>query len=630
MLRLLLLTLRLPSWSIGLALGVLALASCDSSKREAMTALRERGIPMNGPALLRAVEEDDAEVLRLLLTAGVYSGHRDPQGRTPLYRAVEGGQLDAAWLLVDAEADVNAPGPGEVTPLALAVVNGETALAEKLLQAGARPEGLTPDGSRLLPWAIRHGRMAFVRALMQGGADPHQKDADGSPLLHVAMAAGRKDLAMELIRLGADCGAPNADGESALVIAVRKGWLEQVGPLVRAGADPNLADRDGLTPLARALETRDFELARKLWRLGAVPDAYLLNRSLAEAYEARECEKLGWLLRFGADPSPPGGPCLVRRAAGDDRLGDLHLFLGYTGEVPEGMLYDACRSNRVDLASLLLAHGANPNPSRAPFLDTPFTMAVASGSDALALRLLDAGAHPDLRGAQGVPPLLVAIARGRAGTVRALVERGVDVNKAIPSPVDERFVKTVRGATMRWLLRKDSRITPIMLAADSGSVETARTLIDKGARKQVWTRRNSTWPINIAARNDDVPMMRLLLGKDPYVEEREVLVDLSDQELRVFGKSGEEIFKTKVSTGKQGYATRTGTFAVTNRYRHWTSTIYHASMPYFQRLSCSDFGFHRGYVPGYPASHGCIRVPSGNAAKLFQILDLGDRVRIVE
>jgi lipoprotein-anchoring transpeptidase ErfK/SrfK len=52
-------------------------------------------------------------------------------------------------------------------------------------------------------------------------------------------------------------------------------------------------------------------------------------------------------------------------------------------------------------------------------------------------------------------------------------------------------------------------------------------------------------------------------------------------------------------------------------------------MPYFQRLSCSDFGLHQGVVPGYPASHGCIRVPAGNAAKLFTMTEAGDRVRIL-
>lgn len=51
-------------------------------------------------------------------------------------------------------------------------------------------------------------------------------------------------------------------------------------------------------------------------------------------------------------------------------------------------------------------------------------------------------------------------------------------------------------------------------------------------------------------------------------------------------------------------------------------------MPYFQRLSCSDFGFHYGYVPNYPASHGCIRLPMDSAKKLFAMTEVGDRVTI--
>jgi lipoprotein-anchoring transpeptidase ErfK/SrfK len=52
-------------------------------------------------------------------------------------------------------------------------------------------------------------------------------------------------------------------------------------------------------------------------------------------------------------------------------------------------------------------------------------------------------------------------------------------------------------------------------------------------------------------------------------------------------------------------------------------------MPFFQRLSGSDFGLHQGNLPGYPASHGCIRLPAKNAAKLFSMTSEGDRVRIV-
>jgi lipoprotein-anchoring transpeptidase ErfK/SrfK len=137
------------------------------------------------------------------------------------------------------------------------------------------------------------------------------------------------------------------------------------------------------------------------------------------------------------------------------------------------------------------------------------------------------------------------------------------------------------------------------------------------------------WPLNFASRRGDVPMMRLILGRDPKREDRHIEVRLSEQRARLFDAQGNELFSTKVSTGRKGFSTPTGEFVITNKNREWTSTIYHASMPYFQRLSCSDFGLHQGVVPGYPASHGCIRVPAGNAAKLFAMTEEGDRVRIL-
>ena len=58
------------------------------------------------------------------------------------------------------------------------------------------------------------------------------------------------------------------------------------------------------------------------------------------------------------------------------------------------------------------------------------------------------------------------------------------------------------------------------------------------------------------------------------------------------------------------------------------STIYKCAMPFFMRLNCRDFGMHQGNVPGYPASHGCIRVPAGTAQRLFRDLPVGTLVSI--
>jgi lipoprotein-anchoring transpeptidase ErfK/SrfK len=53
-------------------------------------------------------------------------------------------------------------------------------------------------------------------------------------------------------------------------------------------------------------------------------------------------------------------------------------------------------------------------------------------------------------------------------------------------------------------------------------------------------------------------------------------------------------------------------------------------MPYFMRLSCREIGLHAGVCPGYPASHGCIRMPHGEVRAFFGVLKIGDPVIITD
>jgi len=73
-----------------------------------------------------------------------------------------------------------------------------------------------------------------------------------------------------------------------------------------------------------------------------------------------------------------------------------------------------------------------------------------------------------------------------------------------------------------------------------------------------------------------------------------------------------------VSTGRQGFRTPTGSYVVTDKHRKWRSTLYPAEMPYFMRLSCGDIGFHQGNLPGYPASHRCIRMRREDRCRFSQ------------
>jgi lipoprotein-anchoring transpeptidase ErfK/SrfK len=84
-----------------------------------------------------------------------------------------------------------------------------------------------------------------------------------------------------------------------------------------------------------------------------------------------------------------------------------------------------------------------------------------------------------------------------------------------------------------------------------------------------------------------------------------------------------------VSTARRGMHTPTGIFEVSEKDASHISTIYHVSMPFYMRLSGEPFGMHAGYLPGYPASHGCIRMPKNKAALFFKNVIVGTPVLIV-
>ena len=109
---------------------------------------------------------------------------------------------------------------------------------------------------------------------------------------------------------------------------------------------------------------------------------------------------------------------------------------------------------------------------------------------------------------------------------------------------------------------------------------------------------------------------------DPLV----AVISLPSQRVNVYGSTG-VIAESKVSTGQSGFRTPTGVFSILQRNRYHESNIYSgAPMPFMQRLTWSGIALHQGVVPGYPASHGCIRLPGEFANRMWGIGRVGMRV----
>ena len=98
----------------------------------------------------------------------------------------------------------------------------------------------------------------------------------------------------------------------------------------------------------------------------------------------------------------------------------------------------------------------------------------------------------------------------------------------------------------------------------------------------------------------------------------QLVVSLRDQRVTVY-ENGRAVARSSVSTGKAGHDTPTGIFSIIQKRRHHRSNIYSgAPMPYMQRITWSGIALHQGKLPGYRASHGCIRLPTSFARDLFR------------
>jgi hypothetical protein len=105
-------------------------------------------------------------------------------------------------------------------------------------------------------------------------------------------------------------------------------------------------------------------------------------------------------------------------------------------------------------------------------------------------------------------------------------------------------------------------------------------------------------------------------------------VSLNRQTIDVY-RGTNLVMSSKVSSGMPGHETKPGVFSILEKQRFHHSNIYSgAPMPWMQRLTRSGTALHAGMVPGYPASHGCVRLPFAFAPKLFQMTAVGETVLI--
>lgn len=430
--------------------------------------------------LAEATKKLDKKTIRALIDRHVDINAPQVDGTTALHWAAERDDLETAELLVHAGANVEAANRYGVTPLSLACTNGSGPMVKLLLKAGADPKHALPGGETALMTAARTGKVEAVKALLAAGADVHAREEKrGQNALMWAAAEGNASVVEELLKAGADLHSRLTTGFTPFLFAVREGQAEVVRVLLKAGADVN-----------ETVQTQQSSGPRPASGAG-VPRAG--NSALHLAVVNGHFELAALLLDSGANPNADGVGytplhilTVVRKPGGGDN-----------DPAPRG----SGTMTSLELVKKFVQHGANLNARMTKPVKmgltglntlgaTPFLMAARSADAELMRTLASLGADPLIPNADNATPLIVAAGLGTrspgedAGTeaevleaVQVALELGNDINA-----VDNNGETAMHGAAYKNL------------------PSVVQLLADKGAKPEVWNRKNTHgWtPMTIA------------------------------------------------------------------------------------------------------------------------------------
>ena len=206
-----------------------------------------------------------------------------------------------------------------------------------------------------------------------------------------------------------------------------------------------------------------------------------------------------------------------------------------------------------------------------------------------------------------------AILANDAGACTAALDLSADPDGVFHLTPARLVDLNVRSHRLFHYFSEETKATPLIIAASLGENEICSTLVARGAKR--FFRSRWGWvAAQYAARMEYPELARKLMESDPLCSHYSILVELHLQQVVLY-KDGSPVVSGKISTGRPGFDTPPGHYLVTDKVRVQKSSIYKVSMPYFLRLSFSEYGIHQGVNPGRPASHGCIRIGEETVAK---------------
>ena len=448
-------------------------------------------------ALREAVNADNLEVFRLLLSKGADPNGKDESGESVLMAVIRYDSMESIQALLQAGADVKAVDKDQQTILMRAArtdyrsaTTNRITLLKLLINRGADVRARDSSGRTALHWSVEQimtegggftARPEVVRFLLDNGAEVNAQDYLGQTALIKIVAAWKNPIAIPqlLIEKGANVNLGDKDGVTALMLSAEKGRSDLVQLLLEKGATLDAKDKLGRTAIVHATEAGQTEVVSQLANKGADLSltsykneaglrAALHKFMLIRAVTYHQEQEVRNLLDRGVDPNSRDGhhvPALVIAARDWEGVETMKLLLARGANVnaagDEGTtaLMTAAGANSREGIALLLRHKASVNLKNKEE-KSALMIAADGGHTQIAEELLAAGADFKARDAEGRTALLLASMSTLAQDelVKLLLAKGADVNA-----VD------------------DQGNTALMLAANAGEFQIVASLIDAGA-----------------------------------------------------------------------------------------------------------------------------------------------------
>jgi uncharacterized protein len=338
-----------------------------------------------------------------------------------------------------------------------ALRDDDVATAQRLLESGADVRQKSGDGTTPLHWAVHFGHAELAQRLVKGGAEVNARNDYGSTPLQEAAERGDPALVKLLLKAGADVESPNDEGQTALMTVARTGNVEAARLLIKARADVNAVEGwRGQTALMWAAAQRNPDMVRLLIDSGARVD------TVSRIQE--------WDRKVTAEPRPqnrpPGGFTALLLAAREGCADCAQALIEGKARInltdPENItpLLMSILNARFDTAKVLIEAGADVNRwdmwGRAPLYS------------AVDYNTTPRGGRPDRPSADATTALEVA---------RMLLERGANPNMQLKLFPPYRSLGQDRGGDSMLTVGT----TPLIRAAKSGDIASARLLLEHGA-----------------------------------------------------------------------------------------------------------------------------------------------------